>query len=90
MPSGCEGQTDYGSSSFVNCRRFTGIDGLRELAEEVNWDLLLGLPMGADRWVNDNTAISHVKTLYPTSADIRPVVKADRMARRELAQPIAD
>jgi len=51
------------------------------LAEEVIWDLLLGLPMGADLWADDNTAISQVKTLYPTFADTRPVVEADRRRR---------
>jgi hypothetical protein len=162
-PAGCDGQTDYGSSQFVNCRYFTGSEGLQESAEEVIWDLPNGLqgyelvgafnqrrvdafnlivtdfnihtnatdkqittwsetqasvgdavrlntgsscfgchidgmnrfnnnmrdwleagtlpmgaPMGADKWVNDQSTVSQVKALYPATSDMRPVVEADR------------
>jgi hypothetical protein len=42
-PAGCEGQTNYGSSDFVNCRYYTGTAGLQQSAEEVIWDLPNGL-----------------------------------------------
>ena len=163
QPVGCEGQTDYGGTSFVNCRYYTGTEGLQESAEEVIWDLPNGLqayellggfnqrrvdafnlivtdynihttstdkqittwtetgasvgdparlntgasclgchvdgmnrfnnnlrdyleagslpmgaPMGADKWVNDQNVIAQVRALYPTTADLRPVVENDR------------
>lgn len=162
-PAGCEGQTDYGSADYVNCRYYTGTDGLQESAEEVIWNLPNGLqgyellgafnqrrvdafnlivtdynlhttatdkqittwtetgasvgdavrlntgsscfgchvdgmnrfnndlrdymeagtlptgaPMGSEKWVNDQSIISQVQALYPQTADMRPVVEADR------------
>ncbi|WP_437878824.1 RICIN domain-containing protein [Sorangium sp. So ce513] len=42
-PPGCDGQPSYGGSGFLNCRYYTGTDGLQQSAEEVIWDLPNGL-----------------------------------------------
>ncbi len=42
-PAGCEGQTNYGGTDFVNCRYYTGSEGLQQSAEEVIWNLPNGL-----------------------------------------------
>ncbi|WP_437679093.1 RICIN domain-containing protein [Sorangium sp. So ce131] len=48
-PAGCEGQPSYGGSGFLNCRYYTGTDGLQQSAEEVIWDLPNGL-QGYSLW----------------------------------------
>lgn len=162
-PAGCEGQTNYGGTDFVNCRYYTGSEGLQQSAEEVIWNLPNGLqgyellggfnqrrmdafnlivtdynihtnasdkqittwtetgasvgdggrlntgascfgchgdgmnrinntmrdwldagtlptgsPMGADKWINDQSIVDQVKALYPPTADVRPVIESDR------------
>lgn len=43
-PAGCEGQPNFsGISGFLNCRYYTGTDGLQESAEEIIFSLPNGL-----------------------------------------------
>jgi hypothetical protein len=39
----CDGQTDYGSTSFLNCLWYTGESGLQQSAEEVIFEMPNGL-----------------------------------------------
>ncbi|WP_437520551.1 hypothetical protein WME79_27130 [Sorangium sp. So ce726] len=48
-PAGCDGQPNYGGSQFLNCRYYTGTEGLQQSAEEVIWDLPNGL-QGYSLW----------------------------------------
>ncbi|MGK3992844.1 hypothetical protein [Sorangium sp. So ce1024] len=48
-PPGCDGQPNYGGSQFLNCRYYTGTEGLQQSAEEVIWDLPNGL-QGYSLW----------------------------------------
>ncbi|AUX34142.1 uncharacterized protein SOCE836_063100 [Sorangium cellulosum] len=48
-PPGCDGQPNYGGAQFLNCRYYTGTEGLQQSAEEVIWDLPNGL-QGYSLW----------------------------------------
>lgn len=48
-PPGCEGQPNYGGDQFLNCRYYTGTEGLQQSAEEVIWNLPNGL-QGYSLW----------------------------------------
>ncbi|KYF98032.1 hypothetical protein BE20_36535, partial [Sorangium cellulosum] len=48
-PPGCDGQPSYAGGGYVNCRYYTGTDGLQQSAEEVIWDLPNGL-QGYSLW----------------------------------------